>query len=400
MRYRNLFYTAISSLLLFSCTKLDEKFQGDATAAQAAGGSSSVDALLKNVYISMRNTYQPQDQLFAVFEMPTDELVGPTRGPDWDDNGVWRVLHAHAWDGDNVHIHDAFNSLNGTVFAATDMLQFNPSAEQAAEARFLRAFSMFQELDGWDQVPYRDPGESVIGPSRVRVGTEALDYIISQITDSSINDLTDAPPVHKATKDAARVLLMKCYLNKGVIGNRAAPTFDPADMQKVIDLADQITATGRYALQGDYFDNFAPNNDQISKENIFTAENLGGTDAGGINSRWHLTYHYNMNPGGWNGFTTLSDFYGKFETTDTRAGEVYDDGTLNPGHHNNVGFFIGQMYDVTTGNPLKSRDNVTPLVFVPEVQLVETGTNLELTGIRINKYPIDYPNDGGGKGGQ
>ncbi len=104
-----------------------------------------------------------------------------------------------------------------------------------------------------------------------------------------------------------------------------------------------------------------------------------------------------MNPGGWNGFTTLSDFYGKFEDADTRRGMAYDDGTANPGNHPNVGFFLGQQYDVTSGNPLKSRDNVTPLAFVPEVALIETGTNLELTGIRVNKYPIDYTNDGGGK---
>ena len=35
---------------------------------------------------------------------------------------------------------------------------------------------------------------------------------------------------------------MKLYLNKGVYANRAAPTFDAADMAQVITLADQIIA--------------------------------------------------------------------------------------------------------------------------------------------------------------
>ncbi len=36
---------------------------------------------------------------------------------------------------------------------------------------------------------------------------------------------------------------MKCYLNRGAFNNRAAPTFDDADMQKVITLGTTITTT-------------------------------------------------------------------------------------------------------------------------------------------------------------
>ena len=38
-----------------------------------------------------------------------------------------------------------------------------------------------------------------------------------------------------------------------------------------------------------------------------------------------------------------------------------------------------------------------PLLFSPgKLSTIETGNNLEVTGIRVNKYPIDYPNDGSG----
>ena len=53
-----------------------------------------------------------------------------------------------------------------------------PTSPKASEARFLRALTNYLLLDGWDQVPYRDPGESTVGPSRVRKGTEALDYLL------------------------------------------------------------------------------------------------------------------------------------------------------------------------------------------------------------------------------
>lgn len=400
MLYRKIFSGILAVLLLcaVSCTKLEQKFEGDLTQEQiGSGGGGSVDALLKGVYASMQFNYQDQGNVFAMTEMTTDELIAPTRGPDWDDNGVWRVLHRHQWDADNIHIRDAFTGLLGTVFAATDLLQYNPTKQQAAEARFLRAFCMFSVLDLWDQVPYREPGESTLNPSKVRKGTEALDYIVSEVN-AILPDLPDGP-AYKANKMAAHVLLMKCYLNKGAIANRQSPTFDNADMQQVITHADAVINSGKYALSSNYFDNFAPTNGSISTENIYTEEMVAGIAKGGtgnnVRSRWHLTMHYNQNPSGWNGFTTLSDFYGKFDANDQRRGIAYNDGTANPGKRVNVGFMVGQQYDLSNDKPLTDR-NGAPLVFTPQVQSIETGDNLEVTGIRVNKYPIDYTNDGSG----
>ena len=105
------FTAALLMFLISSCTKLNETFSGDLTPAQVggSGGSSNSAALLKSVYNSMRGTYQDQAVVFALFEQPTDELIAPTRGPDWDDNGVWRVLHLHKWDADNDRIKGAYN---------------------------------------------------------------------------------------------------------------------------------------------------------------------------------------------------------------------------------------------------------------------------------------------------
>ncbi|HEX8315701.1 MAG TPA: RagB/SusD family nutrient uptake outer membrane protein, partial [Flavisolibacter sp.] len=97
-----------------------------------------------------------------------------------------------------------------------------------------------------------------------------------------------------ANKDAARVLLMKCYLNKGTFANRAAPTFAPADMQQVITLADQVIANPAYAFSANYFDNFAPANTTISRENIWVQQNIGGVESGEIRKRVHSTIHYNQ----------------------------------------------------------------------------------------------------------
>jgi hypothetical protein len=387
-------FTAFS-LVLSGCTKLDEELKGEINPSTTSG-SANVAALLQSVYNSLRDPFQGEGNLFALTEMSTDAVIGPTRGGDWDDNGAWRVLHNHRFDGDNVHIRDVFNQLGGTNYAATDLLRFNPSPQQAAEARFLRAVAQYMTLDLFDQVPYREPGESVVGPANVRKGIEALDYIITELN-AVIPTLPDGP-VNRANKNAARVLLMKCYLNKGAYVNRAAPVFEAADMQQVITLADAVI-TGPYAFSTNYFDNFAPNNSTIGRENIWTAENIGGVSSGGVRGRWYSTMHYNQNPSGWNGFSTLSDFYNKFEATDKRRGVAYPYTTPgappNPGNRVNVGFLIGQQYNWTTDAPLKDRTGA-PLIFTPEVKIIEKGTNLEVTGIRAFKYVIDYQFDPSG----
>jgi hypothetical protein len=387
---------SLSLTSIVGCTKLEEKFNGDLN-NQSAGGAGSIDALLKGVYNSMQTTFQDQANVYALEEMTTDELIGPTRGPDWDDDGAWRVLHAQKWDGENPHIRDVFNQLLGTVFAATNMLKFDSTSSKAAEARYLRAFANFMVLEGWDQVPYRSAGESTLQPSRVRKGTEALNYIISELT--AIMATLPAGPAGKANQNAARVLLMKCYLEKGVIANRSTPTFAAADMNQVITLADQIINSGLFTYSPNYFDNFAPANTTIGKENIWVQQNDAGTSGSSgstVRSRYHSTMHYNQNPGGWNGFTTLSDFYGKFEAADKRRGAAYPtSGLPNPGNRINVGFLIGQQYNWANDAVLQDR-NGAPLIFTAAVKLEEVNDNLEVTGIRAYKYPIDYVNDGSG----
>jgi hypothetical protein len=156
-------------------------------------------------------------------------------------------------------------------------------------------------------------------------------------------------------------------------------------MNQVITLANTVMAGG-YTLNTNYFDNFAPTNNVISTENIWTAENVGGSSSGNVRSRWFCTLHYNQNPSGWNGFTTLSDFYDKFAATDARRGGTYAGQTNVSGLR--VGFLVGQQFN-QNGVALSDRTGA-PLAFTPQVKLVETGSNLEVTGIRVIKYPVDY----------
>ncbi len=377
---KNLFYILFAILAFGACTDLEETHRKDLTEL----ADLDPDAVLQSSYDAMRLPYQDQSRFWAAQEHTGDAAMGPTRGPDWDDNGIWRSLHNHSWDADHAFLGSTFSELLQIVYSTSNLLDFNPSAQTEAEARLLRAFVLNSIVDGWGQVPYRDDFADLLSDAKVLSAAETVDLIVSEV-DAIMGNLPDGP-ANRANKDAAKVLKMKTLLNKGMYLNRESPTFDGGDMAEVISIADAIIASGKYSLATNYFDNFAPNNDQISSENIFTAENVGGSNSGNVRSRWFCGLHYNQNPSGWNGFCTLGDFYDSFEDGDARKYAEYP-GMIEGGGINS-GFLIGQQVNELGVELMDRKGN--QLAFTKEVALTESGDNLEVTGVRVMKYVIDY----------
>ena len=405
------------------CTKLDEHLNSTLTNGQTANalGSAGVGLLLQAAYSDVGGPFTAQDLIFSLQENTTDESLVPTRGGDWDDNGVWRVVHSHGWDANHSQVLNVYNALNKINFDATNVLAFSPSAQQAAEARFLRALSLYQLLDLYGQFPVRNPGDNLLNAPQVYAGAAGADFIIAELT-AIIPNLPATAPANQASQTAGNVLLMKCYLNKGAWANKAAPTFADADMQKVITIGNSIIAGGKFSLASEYFSNFDVDIGS-SKENIFTCVNTTGVNANnsGINGTWAKTLHYNSytpaNPNaGWNGFSTMSDFYNSFGATtpmvgvtnfkagvtnglyadtavDSRIGGRYS-AKSTPQSGIKPGFLIGQQYN-EAGVAEKDRKG-NPLAFDPTIasDMKETGSNLEVTGIRVIKYTPDFSQAG------
>jgi hypothetical protein len=406
-------YFKISLLLVLTgvvgCTKLDETYKSTVPGDQAATalGPNGVALLLQSAYNDLPGAFAGQDQVFSLEENSTDESLVPTRGGDWDDNGVWRVIHNHTWNADHSQVLSVYNNLNKLNFDATNVLAFKPSKEQAAEARFLRAFALYYILDIYNQFPFRNPGDTLLNPPKVYSGNAAVQFIIDEL-ESLLPDLGAGNGPAQANPAAAKLLLMKCYLNRGAFNNRAAPTFDDADMQKVITLGTSILTGTSYGVEGNYFKNFN-NVNGGSKELIFAYPAVEGSSVNnpGMQSRWMMTFHYNEYTGqapnaGWNGFSTTGDFYKSFAAAgvmnfspadtivDTRlGGRRLSDSICTALSGIKPGFLVGQQYDAA-GNPLKDRKG-NPLSFDPTIAptMIETGTNLEVTGIRVAKYVPD-----------
>jgi hypothetical protein len=421
MKYKIIKITAVF-LVVFaaSCTKLHENLQSTLTPGQTtdALGATGVQLLLNKAYVDLGGPYTAQDLVFSLQENATDESLVPTRGGDWDDNGVWRVVHAHTWNADHSQVLNVFNALNGINFDATNVLNYNPSATQAAQARFLRAFALYSLLDLYGQFPIRNPGDNLLNPPTVKSGADAAAFIIAELT-AAIPNLPSTGNASVATKDAGNTLLMKVLLNKGMFANRTTPTFADADMQQVISLGNAIISSGKYTYAANYFDNFSATNSG-STESIFAYPNTSGVSANnsGPQARWMMTSHYNQETdyvpnAGWNGFSTIGDFYSSFgavtPTTgvanwasigainnpdtaiDKRLGGRYYPGCTNVSGQR-PGLQIGQQYD-QNGVALKDRKG-NPLAFNPTIaaNMQESGSNLEVTGIRVPKYVPDFTN--------
>jgi hypothetical protein len=401
---------------LAGCTKLDQKLNSTLTSDQAANalGANGTQLLLQTAYNDVGNPFADPGNIFALEEVTADECVVPTRAGDWDDNGKWRALKKHTWGPDGVDvIINQFNSLNKLNFDATNVLAFTPTAAQKAEARFLRAISLYQLLDLYGQFPFREAKENLLNAPKVFAGEEAVQFIIKELNEA-IPDLPASNTMSQANKDAANFLLMKVYLNHGAFVNRAAPTFSNEDMQQVITLGNAIIASGKYTYSNNYFDNFNPTN-STTKEGIFACPNQAGvaTNNNRIDNRWWATLHYNsytrLAPqAGWNGFSTLADFYNSFAVNGAVAKQTPEDTLLDPriggrfykgctdapGSGIRPGLLIGQQYD-DKGVARKDRKG-NPLKFDPNIvaDLKETGNDLELKGIRAVKYVPDF-SDGG-----
>lgn len=402
-----------------ACTKLDQKLGGGVEVKTSSTGIAA--ALINGTYNDFVGLAHSQDQIFSLEENTTDESLVPTRGGDWDDNGVWRVLHAHTWTAIHGQPISVFNGLGKMESDALAALASNPTPAQTDEALFLRSVAQFYFLDLFGQVPYRPVAEyNSIKPAPVLAPTAAVDTLVATLTGIvSRNAIPAANGPNRASVDAAKFLLMKVLLNKGAYINRAAPTFADADMQQVVTLGNQLITSGKYSLTPNYFDNFGPDNATTSKESIWAwpnngSSNIGGINAGGINARWMMTLHYNSwdkngNYGGagWNGFSTVADFYNTFEGHgDASANTVIDTtkdrrigGRFYPGVTDQSGLRPGLLAGLQKNEAgvAEVDRHGNPLTFTPQVSLVETNPNtLEITGIRIVKYPPDYNAYSGG----
>lgn len=389
---KKLLLATVATVSVLSCTDLEIEGTDSIISDSAAefSGVADVTGSLDNLYNGI-NRIGGQRTYYALQEITTDELLVPTRGTDWGDNGVWRTLHNHTWDPAHQDILGAWNNWNTSIFQANEIIDplSGGSTAQVAQAKFARAYAMWIIMDSFGQVPFRETNEGPEIDPTILTRTEALAFVLSDL-DDAIADLPttiamDMDNLNRGSKAAARFLKARVLLNAHVYDGSGIA--DPSNMNEVISLVDAI-ATDGFALEEGYFDIFKAEAD---------TETIWWVPAGIGNRIWN-GMHYNVGApgqegGGWNGFSTLAEFYDIFEgdanTNAVGSGQEERRGFMPDATNADetnlgiaYGFLLGQQY-TREGDKVKDNSG-EDLVYTRDFPGLVG--NSDATGIRTIKY--------------
>lgn len=361
----------VASMSLQSCTDLTEPVYDSIPADQFLKTDAQVAAALGPAYSGMRGLTW---DWFNPSEATTDELIVPTRGGDWFDNGDWLAYSRHTWTAQHGPINGVWGHIFGNIAQVNQLIPV-VSANKAAvdELRAIRAYYYSMAIDAFGNVPIVTDNTS---SAATKTRAEVYAFIESELT-AAIPSLPAGKAYGRMTQDAATMMLAKLYLNAGVY--KGTP-----EWQKAYDTINKvINSKNAYKLSATTLSNFTTQN-QGSGEAIFNIP-FDSFLAGGLNFQMRTLHYANQQTYGlgnapWNGFCTLADFYNSFEAKDARSGM----------------WLAGQQYSAS-GAPLLDAKNA-PLAFIADFnkdQMTDADPEFQVAGIRSQKYEIQRNNPNG-----
>jgi starch-binding outer membrane protein, SusD/RagB family len=382
--------TGLLALMLApACTDLTEVPQSSITPNNFYRNETEAVGGLASVYAGLRNL---DEEYYNVSEISTDEMIVPTRGTDWYDNGKWLDIHRQTWSANSPAGLDNINAawtqmFNGVaranvVLDAMQNVNFDSKPTIVAELRVLRAIYYFSLMDLFGGVPIVCPETAnpichgiEIEPRERNTRAEVFKFIEDELTAArpDLPDKWDASMNGRITKGGVDALLASLYLNAQVFTGtvtEAGLQKGTARWQDAIDASDRILNSGLYSLATDWRSNFRADNGN-SPENILAVKFLNQP---GLGLHFVMeSLHYNQYSGGttpWNGFSTLADTYASFDPADQRK-QI---------------FLAGPQVNVVTGQPALDRAG-NPLIFDPNI--ADDASAAENIGVRIVKWPVD-----------
>jgi hypothetical protein len=362
-----------------ACTDLTEVPSSSISPENFYTNEAEVLGGLASVYAQLRQTVEAY---YDVSEVSSDEIIVPTRGTDWYDNGKWLDLDRQTYGANSPagldNINAAWNQLftgvarANVVLAAIEGATFANKEVVQAELRTLRAFYYYLLQDLFGGVPIVEDTEIAARPRNTRA--EVFAFIESELNAArTVLPATWPPNMNgRLTSGAADAMLASLYLNAEVFTGtvttaglqRGAPRWEDA-----ITAADRLIASPHYRLATNWRSNFTADNN-TSPEIIFAVKFVP-VDGLGLNFVMR-SLHYNQYDATtpWNGFATIAETYAKFDTDDQRR-QI---------------FLAGPQVNLITNNPVNDRAG-NPLVFDPNIpDPTQAG---EGAGVRIVKWPVD-----------
>ena len=315
----------VASMLLNSCTKLDEQVYSEIPVDEFGKNEDEVKALVGSIYITLKqhridlNTYLTMDGL-ASDMIAIPGFYGSPANP------VYRETMRHTWNASSGLFEDCFFGPFQNIAICNQiyyLLENNEAIREdlkttlLAEIRGIRAFWYYILIDHYGNVPivsnFLDGEQPTTKPR-----SEVFRFIVSElneIKDLLRSDVARVESYGKMTRGAAYTLLAKMYLNAEVWdpegGNKWTECIAACDA--VLDMP--------YILET-WKTNFIPEN-HVSHEAILSAAFKADGDEPGNNTAL-ITLHYkdplalglNLIP--WNIVAANPAYVKSFDTTDAR----------------------------------------------------------------------------------
>lgn len=357
--------TLAALLLLSSCTKLDEKdlLYDTVTSDNFYKTDDELVSAVGAAYTNLYGSFGNADNIMALQEVTTDEIVVPTRGADWGDGGHWVRLKLHTYKPDDPRPTTTWEFLFKGVNTCNRVLSTleplgTPAAEKyISELKALRAIYYYWLLDLFGNVPITIDFKKTEPPTN-NTRTEVYNFVEAELL-ANLPNLEKTGPSDEATYGrvnyyTAQAALAKLYLNAEVY--TGTPQWD-----KAIAACDEIINSGKYALMPNYRDNFKKDN-KGSTEFIWVIP-YDEIQATGFTLP-HITLHmasqntYQMSAQPWNGWASVQEFY-----------QSYIDPIKNPGPQGPV-VGVDPAGNITTGTADKRLSN-----FIVGKQLMADGAS-------------------------
>jgi len=404
-RIKRIKYFLIVLALFASCTKLDEKDVLYDTVIQDnflktdAELASAVAAAYTPLYGFGGNNHQ-----IPLNEVTTDEVVVPTKGPDWGDGGHWVRLQTHTYRKDDGTPNNGWNFCYGGISSCNKLLDILKTSTSTsapayiAELKALRAIYYYWLLDWFGRVPVVTDFLATTPPAN-KTRPEVYAFVESELI-AAIATLPrvgpqDGPLYGRVTRYVAWAALAKLYLNAQVYKGTA-------EWDKCIAACDTVINAGKYTLSPNYSDVFSRNN--TGNPEIIWAVPFDGIKAGGMNIDM-MTLHlnsaqqYNIDAQPWNGFSTIQEFYQSYIDSVQNPGPTgpvigltpngaISRGTLDKRMLNN--FLVGPQFAVDGSRVLDggadaSDPDGAPLTFTPYINELQPNAWRQ-SGARIFKW--------------
>jgi len=310
--------------LLFSC-KLDEELPSVYTPDNAFETQANAQEAVNGIYAYLKGATHAG--LFYLNDMATDacyktgidfEFLNESNLTNHVDvarpyNSNWQMIGTANVAIDNITLMD------NSAFTDSKKIQL------LGEARFMRAFAYYQLTDMFYRIPLITNGYHNSAARLSLATVEELDDQIEAdllVAASSLPVSWPTSEGQRPTAGAAEGYLMRLHMRKAgrlrEQGKDAAPSWTAA-----LNYADNVIASGRYALQPTVWDVFDPTSEAslYNNEIIFAVRSAGATlPLGSYDMALYFTpWDYGF---GWDIFNVPLSLYWKFHPDDQRFTEL------------------------------------------------------------------------------